>query len=256
MSEISIKHNKHHIYQCPNDKKILLLSLLIIQNSNLSVVVVSSQNNEELKKFQTSTITIFNDEELINSDIKYDLVISYDLPNSVDTYIKRLSKALQSAITLIDKSEQKDLYPIETALKRVIKQEIISGFEYEKILEVEKPKKSFEKKVFDKPKFDKPKRDNRKPFDKPKSEKFKKDDKKPFNKPKEKMDLKEKKVDWQNKDKKQNKFLGKDENGKAIFSSKSGDRNHKYDGTKKDTKSQKPIKKIAIQSRKPVEKSE
>ena len=52
-----------------------------------------------------------------------------------------------------------------------------------------------------------------------------------------------------------NKFLGKDENGKAIFSGKSGERNHRYDGTPKDRYNapKKVGKAIKIKSRKPSE---
>ncbi len=57
-------------------------------------------------------------------------------------------------------------------------------------------------------------------------------------KPKNKDDKKEYKTRKNNDRKKSNnqsrsKYLGKDENGKAIFSGKSGERNHRYDGTPK-----------------------
>ncbi len=57
------------------------------------------------------------------------------------------------------------------------------------------------------------------------------------------------------KEKEPNKYLGKDENGKAKFSGKSGDRNHGHDGTPKD-KSNAPSKvgrTINIKARKPKE---
>ncbi|MEO1954850.1 MAG: hypothetical protein ABGW74_09105 [Campylobacterales bacterium] len=88
-----------------------------------------------------------------------------------------------------------------------------------------------EKKDFDKPKFDKPK------FDKPKKE-FKKSDRS------------ETPDKWKKKKKAPNKYLGKDENGKAIFSGKSGERNHRYDGTPRDKYDapKKSGKKIKIKS--------
>ncbi|MCK4975215.1 MAG: hypothetical protein KAR81_08165, partial [Sulfurimonas sp.] len=63
---------------------------------------------------------------------------------------------------------------------------------------------------------------------------------------------------WEKKDKAPNKFLGKDENGKGIFSGKSGDRNHRYDGTPRDKYSapKKVGRKINIKARKPKEESD
>ena len=129
----------------------------------------------------------------------------------------------------------------------------------------DKPKYDKFKKDGDKPNWDRPKREGeqseRKPFDKPKYDKFKKDGDKPkWDKPKREGEQSERKPfdkfkkDDKN-DKKPNKFLGKDESGKAKFSSKSGDRNHRYDGKPKD-KYEAPKKegrKIPIKERKPKE---
>ena len=57
------------------------------------------------------------------------------------------------------------------------------------------------------------------------------------------------------KKKAENKFLGKDENGKAIFSGKSGDRNHHHDGSQREKfdAPKKVGKTISIKARKPKE---
>lgn len=304
ISQITLKHNKHRIHPCPNDKKLSLLNLLIEQNGNLDILVATTQNSTMIKEaLKNENIKIFNDNELSEiPELKCELLISYDLPEDASKYLLRVAKATEGAVILLDISEQKDLYPIETLLKRVIRQEIVEGFEYEKQKMIiaqpaqkreyafnadssEKPK--YEKKPFDKPKYekntsdrpkyDKPKRDGekseRKVFEKPKYDKSKKDEKKPdyksFDKPKydkPKFDKPrrddEKKEEKSNKfaksDKKPNKYLGKDENGKAKFSGKSKERNHRYDGKPKEAgEAPKNVgRKISIKERKPKETPE
>ena len=249
-SSITLKHNKHRIHPCPNDKKLELLNLLITQNSKAKIFVMSTNSLELIKEsIKNDRVCVIEDSDLIEyDDLMCDILISYDLPDNADTYISRLSRVREIALILLDSSEQKQLYPIETLLKRVIKQDVIDGFEYkeEQKLKVaqkplQKPKREYEfKKEYEqKPKFDNSKKDS-----------FK-SDKKSFDKPKRD----DKNSKWEKKDKKPNKFLGKDENGKALFSGKSGDRNHKYDGTPKDKYStpKKVGRKISIKERKPKE---
>lgn len=304
-SSIIVKHNKHRVHPCPNDKKLSLINLLITQNSNLKIVVVTANSLDILKEAVVgANVIVTDDKGLLEADkLTCELLISYDLPSTVVSYMDRLAKATQTALILLDSEEQKDLYPIETLLGRAIKQEIVQGFEYEAKQEMkkeqkpfDKPKrdndnserKSYDKPNFDKPKYDKPKRDGkkseRKPFDKPKYDKPKRDgessERKPYEKPKydkprsdaasserkpyDKPKFDKPKYDKPNRegeksdkfsktDKKPNKFLGKDENGKAIFSGKSGERNHRHDGGKKEPYAApaKVGRKISIESRKP-----
>ena len=293
-NQITIKHNKHRIHPCPNEKKLALLNMLLSQNSGLSIVVALSDNSLLTKEAITdANVSVLSDEELAGvPELKCELLVSYDLPQSAELYIARLSKTTDSAIVLLDISEQNNLYPIETLLGRVIRQEVVAGFEYPEQPKMKiapkpslKPKsdaKRAERKPFDKLKYDKkpfdkqrsdrpkregakkedggsehksyekPKRDGekseRKPFDKPKYDKPKREgetsERKPFEKPKQ--------------NKKPNKFLGKDENGKAKFSGKSGERNHRYDGKPKESvEAPKNVgRKISIKALKPKEPSE
>lgn len=295
-SSITLKHNKHRVHPCPNDKKLSLINLLIAQNNNLKIVVVTANSLDTIKDaIVGDNVVVTDDNGLVEADkLTCELLISYDLPSTGALYMTRLAKATEMALILLDSDEQKDLYPIETLLGRVIKQELVQGFEYEVKEEMKKEQKSFDKPKrdssnserksydkpkFDKPKYDKPKRDGekseRKPFDKPKYDKPKRDgessERKPFDKPKydkpkrdaegserkpyDKPKFDKPKRDGEKSDKKPNKFLGKDENGKAIFSGKSGDRNHRHDGSKKETYAApaKVGRKISIESRKPKE---
>ena len=237
---IKIKPNNHRIYQCPNDKKSELLNKIIEENPNADILVMCSCNPQQIKEnLQNKDVRVLEDKELIKEkELTCEYLVSYDMPIKAIVYMARVSKAAQKAVMLLDESEQKELHAVETLLGRAIKQDRIEGFEYpqkeskssdkpqkkklskDEIKEV--AKKRYESSTQEKPKFDKPKRD------------FKNDDKKDDK--------------WAKKKKAPNKFLGKDENGKAIFSGKSGERNHRYDGTPKTTG-----KRINIKARKSKE---
>lgn len=282
-TEISVKHNNHRVHPCPSEKKLELLNLLIAKNSKMKITVVTANSLELLKNsISNKNITIVDDNELIKSNNQMsELLISYDLPDKAIIYMARLSKATNMALILLDSSEQKELYPIETLMGRVIKQEAISGFEYHDVQKIKiaqpakKPKKEykFNTDASEKPKYDGLKRDDfksdKKSYDKTKKSDFKsdkkpydktkKDDfkswKKPHDESKQNTNSDNKPKKWDKKEKPQNKFLGKDENGKAIFSGKSKDRNHRYDGSPKEKPevTQKIGRKINIKALKPKE---
>ncbi|MEA3229127.1 MAG: hypothetical protein U9P38_08670 [Campylobacterota bacterium] len=257
LNAITIKPNNHRIYPCPNDKKIELLNKIISENENSDILVVCSTNVDAIKEaIENKDIKIIEDRELVKStDISCEILISYDIPIKSIVYMARVSKATQSAIILVDASEQKNLYPIEMLLGRSIKQEAISGFEYEaiKASEVNSNKmtqgkiKEVAKKRYD-AKLGEPKEISKKPkrnYD---------NDRKSYDKEGKKQNFKKSDSSdkWAKKKKEPNKFLGYDESGKAKFSGKSGERNHRFDGTPKD-KYDAPTKvgrKISIKSRK------
>ncbi len=268
ITQITLKHNKHRVHPCPSDKKTALLNLLIEQNAKLDILVATAQNSALIiEALNNDNIKVFNDEELSKMpELRCELLISYDLPQDPLTYLARIAKATEGAAILLDVSEQKELYPIETLLKRVIRQEIVEGFVYEeqKMKIAPKPaqkreyafnpeaneKPKYEKKKFDKPKYDRPKKDGekseRKVFDKPK-----------YDRPKRDEENKDKKFNkFAKSDKKPNKFLGKDENGKAKFSGKSGERNHRYDGKPKDAPAPKSVGRVIPIKERKEKKSE
>ncbi len=259
----TIKHANHRIYQVTQEKKKTLIELLLAQNSDAAVLIVAQEKLPFLaENFSHAKLSLSEDGMLESLSPIYDIVISYDLPKEAQTYFRRLSLAKEKAFALLDAHEQNGLYQIEILLGRAIKQESLQGFGYpikEEVKKEHKPreerskqksdhKKPYEKKSFDK--IERPKRDGdfkreRKPFeksDKPKREGDFKGEKKSYDKKPYDKSEKPKKAP---QGKKQNKFLGYDENGKAIFSGKSGERNHRYDGKPKDfseTTAQKPKK--------------
>jgi len=250
-TNITIKPNNHRAHPCPTEKKIELLNKLIEQNSKLEIVIACSQDAQKIQDaLENKTIKVIEDKELVSSsELSYEMLISYDLPIKAIVYMARVAKATNKAIILIDSSEQKALYPIEMLLGRAIKQEVLEGFEYPTVAPLSDkfaPKRMSKEKIKEvaKKRYE-DKTQEKKPSDKPKRE-YKKDDKKDF----KKSDSSDK---WAKKKKEPNKFLGYDENGKAKFSGKSGDRNHRYDGTQHDKYDapKKVGRKISIKQRKP-----
>lgn len=223
----TIKATNHCVHPCPNDKKLALVKELIAQNSSEDIIVVASLDTKSIEEFlQDSKIKVIDDRTLIkDSELSCSYLISYDIPAKAVIYMARLSHTTAKAALLVNETEQKLLYPIETLLGRVIQQKPITGFEY---VVVEKPKqdpkapkklskeriKEIAKKNYDE-KVDTPKPESQRPKREHKSND-------------------EKASQWEKKKKAPNKFLGKDDDGKAIFSGKSGERNHRYDGTPRD----------------------
>ncbi|MEA1893081.1 MAG: hypothetical protein U9N33_10295 [Campylobacterota bacterium] len=222
----TIKPTNHTIHPCPNDKKLALLKELISQNNSEDIIVVASVDAigiaDSLKEL---SVKVLDDKTLIkDKELTCSLLISYDLPLKAVIYMARLSHTTLKAIMLVNETEQKLLYPIETLLGRVIKQESVAGFEYDvkekPAIDPKAPKKLSKEKIKE---IAKKNYDEKVDTPKPKRE-YKKDAKRDDEKAKQ----------WEKKKKAPNKFLGKDENGKAIFSGKSGERNHRYDGTPRD----------------------
>jgi len=254
-NSITIKPNNHRVYQCPTKKKIELLNKIISENEKTDILVVCSKEPQTIiDALDNKDIKVIEDRELIKlPELSCEMLISYDLPIKAIVYMARVAKATSSAILMLDSSEQKELYHTEMLLGRAIKQEIIEGFEYpvaEKAPESDRPApkkmtkdqiKEVAKKRYDE-KTQEPK--EKKEY-KPKRD-YGDEDKKSYSKD-------GKKKDWDKKKKEENKFLGYDENGKAKFSGKSGDRNHRYDGTPKDKYDapKKVGRKINIKARKP-----
>jgi len=235
-NKISIKPANHCIYQCPQEKKVLLLNKLIAEHKDSNILVVCSSDADILKEsIENKNIEVVSDKELVkNKELFCDFLISYDMPIKAIVYIARVSRAKNQATMLLNQSEQKGTHLVEALLGRAIKQEAIEGFCYER---VEKPKQD---------------ESRRKKLTK---EAITEIAKKRYTDATKDEKTQEMQVKWAKKEKAPNKFLGKDENGKAIFSGKSGDRNHRHDGSSKDAYNvpKKVGKKINIQERKPKE---
>ncbi len=219
---ISVKRHNHCVHPCDTKRKNELLNFLLKNNTDKSILIVTSDEIEELKNLANENVTVLTDSELTKDNkLKCDMLISYDLPDTSIVYMVRLAHAIIYASILLDEGEHKKLYPIETLLERALKQEVIKGFEPDSLLQ-ERAKASKEQ-------ASKARKNNER------SGKHSQNSK--------------------------SKYLGKDENGKAMFSGRSGERNHRYDGTPKHNDEKvstrrRTGKKINIKALKPKKESE
>jgi len=267
-NSITIKPNNHRVYQCPTEKKIELLNKIISENKKTNILVVCSKEPQAITDaLDNKDIKVIEDRELIKlPELECEMLISYDLPIKAIVYMARVVKASSSAILMLDESEQKELYHTEMLLGRAIKQDIIEGFGYpvvEKAPESDRPRKMTKdqiKEVAKKRYDEKTQEPKEKKEYKPKRD-YGDEDKKSYSKDGKKKEFKkdfnrsDSAGKWDKKKKEENKFLGYDDNGKAKFSGKSGDRNHRHDGTPKDRwdTPKKVGRKINIKARKPSE---
>lgn len=195
MSSAILRKN-HRIHPCDTTKKMDLLTHLVAQYPDKKILVISTTSLGKLELSKNITIIRDNDLDSSNKN-RFDILISYDLPEKAITYMTRLAQAREMAFILLGNDDQKYLYGIETLLGRTIIQETIAGFEPSFGIEVEAQSKAEAK----------ARRAIRQ-----EEEALKKDK-------------------WAKKEKDKPKFLGKDANGKAIFDKKTRDRNHYIDGT-------------------------
>jgi len=235
-NEITIKASNQRIYQCQNDKKTELVNRIIQENKELDIVVVCSSDVETLKEsVESKKVRVVEDGELVkDKELKCEFLIGYDMPIKAIVYMARVSRATKKAVMLLNESEQRLLHSIETLLGRAIQQDKLEGFMYEVKA---KPEQDPRRKKLTKEQITeiaKKRHEEATVEKKPKA-------------PREGDDK------WAKKKKEPNKFLGKDDSGKAIFSGKSGDRNHRHDGTprKKFDAPKAGGKRISIKARKP-----
>jgi hypothetical protein len=127
----SIKPNNHKIYPCISERKIALCLAIISKNKNKNIIITTTGDTKVLEdEISFENVKIFTDKELIQKNKEScELLISFDLPNKAIIYDARLTHTSLNAILLLSKNEQSLLYPIETLLGRVIKQEVIEGYE-------------------------------------------------------------------------------------------------------------------------------
>jgi len=262
----TLKRHNHRIHPCKTEQKQELLELLISKNSDKTILVITANDSEVISKAEN--VTLLNDDDLAKlPDLTCELLISYNLPQKAIVYMSRIARTTSHALILLDPAEQSLVYPIETLLGRTLMQENIEGFEtiVQKAVPIKKEfkprsneergeKKEYKQKSNDfkaEKKEYKP-RNNEERGEKKYADKPARDEKRPAKKPYNKDASKSNSWD---KKKKSSQYLGKDENGKALFSGKTGDRNHRHDGTPKDYVPKVPGRKINIQALKKAEDS-
>ncbi len=198
---IIIKRHNHRVHPCDRSQKLELLKHLITLHSDKEILVIAAVDIEALEeKIDADNVTFVSDSQLLEDPkVKCDMIISLDLSSSPEQYVKRLNQTNTFALLLADDKDQQELYKIETLMGRTLNKEVLSDFEPASYIKDREAAKDLK-------------------------------DRQEYNrKNQEERDEKRKKA-WA-KQKKESTYLGKDEDGKAIFSGKTGERNHRYDGT-------------------------
>lgn len=250
----TIKRQNHRIHPCITARKTELLNFVISQNPARSILVVTANDTKAIDIAQTKEITLVSDSDLVQpSETMYDIIISYDLPEKAIIYMTRYARAKEFAIILLGAEDQKHLYAIETLFGRTITQEPLASFEPNFGIAVEQKnkeeiavqrakreeernnprsaKRDFKPRRNDSKSDFKPKRDDARPEFKP-EDRGPRDDNRPARKPYEGNKTQSRSSNpWEKNKSKPTEFLGKDENGKPIFGTKTRERNHYIDGT-------------------------
>jgi len=200
---ILIKRHNHRVHPCDRSQKLDLLKHLISLHADKEILVIAAQDISALdEKIDADNVTFVADSELLEDPkVKCEMIISLDLSSSPENYVKRLNQTNTFALLLADDKDQQELYKIETLMKRTLTKEVLTNFEPASYIKDREAAKDLKE---------------RQEYNR---------------KNQEERDEKRKKA-WA-KQKKESKYLGKDEDGKPIFSGKTGERNHRYDGTER-----------------------
>ncbi len=198
---ILIKRHNHRVHPCDRAQKLDLLKHLITLHADKEILVIAAQDISALDdKIDADNVTFVADSELLEDPkVKCEMIISLDLSSNPENYVKRLNQTNTFALLLADDKDQQELYKIETLMKRTLTKEVLTNFEPASYIKDREAAKDLKE---------------RQEYNR---------------KNQEERDEKRKKA-WA-KQKKESKYLGKDEDGKPIFSGKTGERNHRYDGT-------------------------
>jgi superfamily II DNA/RNA helicase len=198
---ILIKRHNHRVHPCDRSQKLDLLKHLIALHSDKEILVIANQDISALDdKIDADNVTFVADSELLEDPkVKCDMIISLDLSSNPESYAKRLNQTKTFALLLADDKDQQELYKIETMMKRTLTKEVITNFEPASYIKDREAAKDLK-------------------------------ERQEYNRKNQEERDEKRKNAWA-KQKKESKYLGKDEDGKPIFSGKTGERNHRHDGT-------------------------
>jgi hypothetical protein len=141
----SVKRQNHRVHPCTTHKKNELLNFLITNSENQTILILTSHDPKTIEiASKRDDITVMSDTQLQSDhEITCNLLISYDLPETPETYLARLSRADTKALILLNEDERALLHPIERALGRTLIQEQLEGFEAKFAMEPEPKEKVY-----------------------------------------------------------------------------------------------------------------
>ena len=149
MSSATIKRHNHRVIPCNTQRKIELINFLIKNNSKLEIVIVSKEFVKDFKDISLNEKVRITTDAQFQDDIssEFDMLINYDLPQEAQLYLERLELAKDYSLVLLEPDEHATLYPIETALGRVLVLDNIKAFETTQTKEMKIAKAKKDKKA-------------------------------------------------------------------------------------------------------------
>ena len=95
---ITVKRHDHRLYICDAAKEDALLSHLIAKHSGKNILVAASRPVKNDDIANNANVTFMLDDAIMgSSDLHFDILISFDLPEKALHYMKRLACAKESA---------------------------------------------------------------------------------------------------------------------------------------------------------------
>ncbi len=148
MSSSTIKRHNHRVLPCNTERKIELINFLIKNNSDLEIVIVAKETVKDFKDITLNEkIKVTTDAEWSDAITnEFDMLINYNLPDDANIYLTRLELTKEYSLILLEPSEHATLYPVETALGRVLVQDVIKAFETTQSKEMKKVQATKDKK--------------------------------------------------------------------------------------------------------------
>lgn len=123
----TLKRQHQRLLHCAAHHKNTLLARLISEHAGKSILVITADNASAVSPHED--VTVLTDATLDEAEGKtFELLISFDLPETPQDYMLRLSKTNGLALVLLGEEDRPHLYGIETLLGRTIIQESIPEF--------------------------------------------------------------------------------------------------------------------------------
>lgn len=217
---VALKRRNHRLLHCTAPQKNSLLARLVSEHESKRILVITAGDPDYVTL--PENVTLLTDATLGEAENgAFDLLISFDLPETPQAYLDRLEKAAELALILLGEADRPHLYGIETRLGRTIIQESIPEF----APQAAQPPKAVRKPAAQR-------RDDPKGKMPPRSDapREKRDVKAGGKRPAKRPDGTKPQPKRVPKASGASRYLGKDENGKPIFSDKPVNRE---DGGKK-----------------------
>lgn len=127
LTPVALKRRNHRLLHCASKQKNALLARLIREHTGKNILVITAGDASAVSPHEN--VTVLTDATLDEAEGRtFELLISFDLPETPQDYMLRLGKTSGLALILLDEEDRPRLYGIETLLGRTIIQENVPEF--------------------------------------------------------------------------------------------------------------------------------